>query len=118
MRTLYVRLSHIHTHVHMYTCTHTALQTAHLSENIKTNVAVTIGRLAIVDTLEVAELADEYFADWCRYVLDFSVCNALNSICVVSVNVIQLLDPIFLHSGPSPCNKSPSCNSMHNCPIR
>ena len=44
----------------------TALQTAHLEDNIKVNVAVTIGRLAMVDTLEVAELADEYFADWCR----------------------------------------------------
>jgi len=43
----------------------TALQTAHLQDHLKVNVAVTIGRLAMVDSLEVAELADEYFADWC-----------------------------------------------------
>jgi hypothetical protein len=42
------------------------LQSAHLHENIRVNVAVTIGRLAMVDTLEVPALADEYFADWCR----------------------------------------------------
>ncbi|KAJ1439687.1 armadillo-type protein [Ochromonadaceae sp. CCMP2298] len=46
-------------------CLITALQTAHLPDNLRVNVAVTIGRLAMVDTLEVAELADEYFADWC-----------------------------------------------------
>ena len=50
------------------TMTQKALQTAHLPDNIRVNVAVTVGRLGMVDTLEVAALADEYFADWCRYV--------------------------------------------------
>lgn len=44
----------------------TVLQSAHLQDAIRTNVAVTVGRLAVVDTLEVPALADEYFADWCR----------------------------------------------------
>jgi transportin-1 len=47
-------------------CRIAVLQSAHLPENIRVNVAVTIGRLAMVDTLEVPALADEYFADWCR----------------------------------------------------
>ena len=50
------------------TMTQKALQTAHLPDNIRVNVAVTVGRLGMVDTLEVAALADEYFADWCWYV--------------------------------------------------
>ena len=44
----------------------TGLQCEELQDNIKVNIAVTIGRLAMGDKLEVAELADEYFADWCR----------------------------------------------------
>jgi transportin-1 len=37
-----------------------------LEDNLKINIAVTIGRLGIVNTAEVAQLADEFFADWCR----------------------------------------------------
>ena len=46
----------------------TALPCAELTENVRANLAVTIGRLGMVDTLEVAALADEFFADWCRYI--------------------------------------------------
>jgi hypothetical protein len=54
----------LHTYAYMYT--YTALQSEELQENVKVNIAVSLGRLAIVDTLEVAALADEFFADWCR----------------------------------------------------
>jgi hypothetical protein len=60
----------------------TVLQSAHLPENIRVNVAVTIGRLAMVDTLEVPALADEYFADWCRcaYCACCCGCHALQCV--------------------------------------
>mmetsp|Transcript_19376 Transcript_19376/g.20998 ORF Transcript_19376/g.20998 Transcript_19376/m.20998 type:complete len:1025 (+) Transcript_19376:149-3223(+) len=42
-----------------------ALQTSDLADHLKVNIAVTIGRLAIKCPIEVAELADEFFAAWC-----------------------------------------------------
>jgi len=42
------------------------MQTRDLEDNLKVNVAVTIGRLAIVCKEKVAVTADEYFAEWCR----------------------------------------------------
>jgi hypothetical protein len=47
-----------------------ALQTSDLSDNLKVNIAITIGRLAIKCPFEVAEVADECFAAWCS-VLSF-----------------------------------------------
>eukprot|EP01039_Chlorochromonas_danica_P007116 gene7116-7868_t len=43
----------------------TALQSIEMNDNLKVNIAVTIARCAIVCPYEVAELADEFFADWC-----------------------------------------------------
>jgi len=72
----------------------TGLQTEELPENIKVNLAVTIGRLAMGDTLEVAELADEYFADWCRCVW---VCVGL-CVCAKSHTNQVLLTVLANHS--------------------
>lgn len=47
-----------------------ALQTHDVPDTLKVNIAVTIGRLGLVNTQEVAEVAEEFFADWCS-VLSF-----------------------------------------------
>jgi hypothetical protein len=47
-----------------------ALQTSDLSDNLKVNIAISIGRLAMKCPFEVAEYADECFAAWCS-VLSF-----------------------------------------------
>lgn len=43
-----------------------ALQTVDYQDAFKVNIAVTIGRLGLVNTIEVADMADEFFAAWCR----------------------------------------------------
>lgn len=42
-----------------------ALQSPELQDQLKINVAVTIGRLSYVSPIEIASLAEEFFADWC-----------------------------------------------------
>ena len=63
---------------HYYPMPLTALPCAELTENVRANLAVTIGRLGMVDTLEVAALADEFFADWCRYIYIYYIAYVLH----------------------------------------
>jgi hypothetical protein len=50
-----------------------ALQTCDLTDNLKVNIAITIGRLAMKCPYEIASFADEFFAAWCN-VLSFPHC--------------------------------------------
>lgn len=43
-----------------------ALQSTEVQDHLKVNMAVTIGRVGRICAIEVAEVADEFFGDWCR----------------------------------------------------
>eukprot|EP01038_Epipyxis_sp_PR26KG_P008586 gene8586-11601_t len=38
-----------------------------IQDTLKVNIGVTFGRLGVTNTAEVAEVADEFFADWCSF---------------------------------------------------
>ena len=42
-----------------------ALHSHEIQDNLKINLAVTIGRLGTVCTIEVASMAEDFFCDWC-----------------------------------------------------